>query len=163
VKIRAVLIDKDLNPKPVPKLVVTLRAAGGAAQAQPLSLTTGFDGLAEARVPRGRITWRRRKEYSWDFDWEVVQPESHVDLSTDNATVTSIEPVAESRADNLGAQFQHLKNSVVTVESEFGHGTGFFVDATGIALQPLCLASVIVSGPTSCVKRNNSRRFRQPR
>src|SRR5262249_32642906 len=77
------------------------------------------------------------KKYSWDFEWEVVQPESHVDLSNDNAKIAAIEPAAAAPADSLGSQFQRLKNSVVTVESEFGYGTGFFVDTKGIALTNL--------------------------
>jgi hypothetical protein len=144
VKLRAVLVDKDLNPKPVPKLVVNLRAAGDFAQAQPHSLTTGFDGLAETMLPRGRYHLMtpqgvefQGKKYSWDFEWEVAQPESHLDLSNDNAKIAAIEPAAAPPADSLGSQFQRLKNSVVTVESEFGYGTGFFVDAKGIALTNL--------------------------
>ena len=74
------------------------------------------------------------KKYSWDLQWEVAQPESHLDLSVDNAKVAAIEPVRISAVDNLGEQFQRLKNSVVTVWSEFGHGTGFFVDSAGIIL-----------------------------
>jgi len=140
VKIRAILVDKDLNPKPVPKLVVNLQAV----QSQPHSLTTGFDGLAEAQLPRGRYHLTtpqpvefQGKKYSWDLDWELAQPESHLDLSIDNAKVAAIEPMRVSAADNLGEQFQRLKNSVVTVWSEFGHGTGFFADSAGIILTNL--------------------------
>ena len=141
VKIRAILVDKDLNPKPVPKLVVNLQAAKDAVQAQLHSLTTGFDGLAEAQLPLGRYRVTtpqpvefQGKKYSWDLDWEVVKPESHLDLSVDNAKVAAIEPMGTSITDHLGDQFQRLKNSVVTVWSEFGHGTGFFVDSAGIIL-----------------------------
>lgn len=141
VKVRAILVDKDLNPKPVPKLVVNLQAAKDAIPAQPHSLTTGFDGLAEAQLPLGRyhVTTPQPvefqgKKYSWDLDWEVVKPESHLDLSVDNAKVAAIEPLGVSSADHLGDQFQRLKNSVVTVWSEFGHGTGFFVDSAGLIL-----------------------------
>lgn len=141
VKVRAILVDKDLNPKPVPKLVVNLQAAKDAVPAQLHSLTTGFDGLAEAQLPPGRyhVTTPQPvefqgKKYSWDLDWEVVKPESHLDLSVDNAKVAAIESLGVSGADHLGDQFQRLKNSVVTIWSEFGHGTGFFVDSAGIVL-----------------------------
>jgi len=145
VKIRAILVDKDLNPKPVPKLVVNLQAAKNSVQSQqPNTLTTGFDGLAEAQLPLGRyhVTTPQAvefqgKKYSWDLDWEVVQPESHLDLSVDNAKVAAVEPLRASAPDTLGEQFQRLRNSVVTVWSEFGHGTGFFVDSAGIILTNL--------------------------
>src|SRR5262249_40698098 len=101
----------------------------------------GFDGLAEAKLPAGKYHLTtpqpvdfQGKRYSWEFDWDVVKPESHLDLSIDNAKVTVSEPAAVNPADNLGAQFQRLKNSVVTVWSDSGHGTGFFVDSNGIAL-----------------------------
>ena len=36
--------------------------------------------------------------------------------------------------DELTTQFKRLQNSVVTVWSEFGHGTGFIVDSAGLVL-----------------------------
>src|SRR5262249_52887112 len=36
--------------------------------------------------------------------------------------------------DELSSGFQRLQNTVVTVWSEFGHGTGFFVDDQGLLL-----------------------------
>ena len=140
VKIRAILVDKDLNPKPVPKLVVNLQSAKDTVPSQPHSLTTGFDGLAEAQLALGRYHLTTQpvefqgKKYSWDLDWEVLHPESHLDLSVDNAKVVAIEPLGLGTPDNLGDQFKRLKNSVVTVWSEFGHGTGFFVDGEGIVV-----------------------------
>jgi S1-C subfamily serine protease len=36
--------------------------------------------------------------------------------------------------DDLSSYFQRLQNTVVTVWSEFGHGTGFFVDSQGLVM-----------------------------
>src|SRR5262249_40283732 len=92
VKIRAILVDKDLNPKPVPKLLINLQSIDPSSQAQPSSVTTGFDGLVETRLPLGRyhLTTPRAvefqgKKYSWDLVWEMARPETHLDLSVDNA------------------------------------------------------------------------------
>jgi len=144
VKIRAILVDKDLNPKPVPKLLINLQSIDPSSQAQPSSVTTGFDGLVETRLPLGRyhLTTPRAvefqgKKYSWDLVWEMARPETHLDLSVDNAKATAVEPVVASAPDSLREQFKRSKNSVVTVWSEFGHGTGFFCDAAGIILTNL--------------------------
>src|SRR5262245_49484970 len=101
VRVRVILVDKDLNQKPVPKLVLNL--TGNAIQ--PQSLTTGFDGLAEAKLPAGKYHLTtpqpaelQGKTYSWELDWDVVPPESRLDLSIDNAKVTTIEPGTASTA-----------------------------------------------------------------
>src|SRR5262245_21301436 len=97
VKVRAVLVDKDLNPKPVPKLALNVQATGDGSPGQPQFLTTGFDGLAEARLRPGHYHLStpqpvefQGKKYSWELDWDVAQPESHLELSIDNAKVTAV-------------------------------------------------------------------------
>ncbi len=51
VRVRIVLVDKDLNQKPVPFFVVSLK--GGVKTAE---VKTGLDGTAETSLPRGIYT-----------------------------------------------------------------------------------------------------------
>src|SRR5215472_8275223 len=51
VRVRVILIDQELNQKPVPFLVVWLK--GGAKSAE---VKTGLDGTAETQLPPGKYT-----------------------------------------------------------------------------------------------------------
>ena len=57
VTIRAVLVDKDLNQKAVPRLALDLARAGagsaGPKNAASISARTGFDGIAQLRLAPG--------------------------------------------------------------------------------------------------------------
>jgi len=140
-KVRAILVDKDLNQKPVPKLSVTLILAGGNAT-EPIAAKTGFDGIAELEVSPGKYHLSTRepvefqgKRYSWEIEVVVSAPEFVVELSNDNAKVDDVGPQKPKRAvDDLSQSFRRYQNSVMTVWSEFGHGTGFIVDPSGLIL-----------------------------
>lgn len=54
-----------------------------------------------------------------------------IQASTTSAPAGGNEPAGTN---NLGSMFSKLQNSVVTVWSEFGHGTGFIVDPIGLIL-----------------------------
>ena len=142
VRVQVVLVDKDLNQKPVPKLAVTLRPLGAASNSGEITIKTGFDGRAEAEVPLGRYQVStpqpvefQGKRYSWDLEVIVSQPEQTIELSNDNAKSSELVPPPPSRkTDELTVLFQRLENSVLTVWSEIGHGTGFIVDDKGLIL-----------------------------
>jgi len=140
--VQVVLVDKDLNQKPVPKLAVTLRPLGAASNSGEITIKTGFDGRAEAEVPLGRYQVStpqpvefQGKRYSWDLEVIVSQPEQTIELSNDNAKVSEGRPEPSTRStDELASLFKRYQNSVVTVWTEIGHGTGFIVDAKGLVL-----------------------------
>jgi S1-C subfamily serine protease len=141
VHVRVILVDKDLNQKPVPFFVVSLKGAAKAAEVK-----TGLDGSAEAQLPPGKYTLTTQKpaelgskRFRWDVRITLSGSEQNVDLTNDNAKVEEVAlPVASSSAapsgGDLTEQFKRLKNSVVTVKSESGHGSGFFVDNKGLVL-----------------------------
>jgi hypothetical protein len=53
--VKAMIIDRDLNVKPIPKFVFSLeRITDRADKGQTLALTTKVDGTAEMQVPPGR-------------------------------------------------------------------------------------------------------------
>jgi S1-C subfamily serine protease len=140
-KVRAVLVDKDLNQKPVPKLVFVLAPFEG-----PVGTTftgkTGFDGNGELQLALGkyhlstpeRIEFQGKK-YSWEVDITVSAPETTIELSNDNAKTTELAaPAPGRRVDEMTTLFQKYQNAVVTVWSEIGHGTGFCVDKAGLII-----------------------------
>src|SRR5256712_8268163 len=139
VRVRVILVDQDLNQKPVPFFVVSLRSGAKAAEVK-----TSLDGTAEAQLPPGRCTVSSPKpaelggrRFSWNIQVSLSGAERNIDLTNDNAKVEETAAPASSEkpaANDLTEQFKRLKNTVVTVRSESGHGTGFFVDGKGLIL-----------------------------
>jgi len=141
VTIRAILVDKDLNQKPIPRLSVSL-SRSDIAGAEPYLGRTNFDGIAELQLPPGRyhlstsepVEFQGRK-YSWEMDLSVSAPSTVAELSNDNAKSIDAPPEKPTRVvDDLAQLFKKYQNSVVTVWSELGHGTGFVVDSEGLIL-----------------------------
>ena len=134
VKIRAILVDGSLNQKPVPRLTVVITPLD--VQAEPIRVKTDFGGLAEVQLPKGRYRVESEspvpfegKHYAWSETIEVVNATS-IDLSNDNAKLSDAAPARV--VDELTTLYAKLKNSVFTVWSEMGHGTGFLIDSSGI-------------------------------
>lgn len=137
--LNAQLVDKDLNLKPVPKLKLSIRELNSTRAMQ---TSTGFDGKAELKVACGTYLIRSEepidfqgKRYSWDVKVVVASGvPAKLDLSSDNAdshTLPGNETSGRSE-DSLAPLFRRYQDSVVTVWSEFGHGTGFIVDERGL-------------------------------
>ena len=139
--LRAILVDKDLNQKPVPKLAFVLVPFEGPT-GERVTGKTGFDGNAELRLVPGKYRLStpdavefQGKRYSWEIEVTVSTPESTIELSNDNAKVSEIAAPAPGRkVDELTTLFQKYQNAVVTVWSEIGSGTGFCVDKTGLII-----------------------------
>lgn len=121
-KVRAILIDKDLNQKPVPKLTFVLAPFEGPV-GETITGKTGFDGNGELQVAPGKyrlstsepVEFQGRK-YSWEIDVTVSLPETTVELSNDNAKATeSISPAPGRKVDEMTTLFKKYQNSVVTV------------------------------------------------
>ncbi len=139
VRVRVILVDQDLNQKPVPFFVVSLKSGAKVAE-----LKTSLEGTAEAQLPLGRYTVSSPKaaelggrRFSWNIQVSLSGGEQNIDLTNDNAKIeeTAV-PASSAKAatSDLTEHFKRLKNTVVTVRSESGHGTGFFVDAKGLIL-----------------------------
>src|SRR6266851_3873483 len=139
VRVRVILVDQELNQKPVPFFLVSLKCGAKAAEVK-----TSLEGTAEAQLPPGRCTVSSPKpaelggrRFSWNIQVSLSGAEQHIDLTNDNAKVEETAALASSAkaaTNDLTEQFKRLKNTVVTVRSESGHGTGFFVDGKGLIL-----------------------------
>jgi trypsin-like peptidase len=149
VRVRVVLVDKELNQKPVPFCIVNFRNLSNADT--PGALKTDLDGKAEKQLPPGRYSISTPKpvelggkRYSWNLEIQITGLEQRVDLTNDNAKIEDLPPSAASPGENkslsgaaggeLTALFDKLKNSVVTIHSESGKGSGFLVDSTGLVV-----------------------------
>jgi S1-C subfamily serine protease len=149
VKVRVLLVDKDLNQKPVPFYIVSFRSqAGGKSSAE---LKTDLDGKAEKQLAPGSYSLTTPKpvelggkRYSWNLEIQISGTEQRIDLTNDNAKTEDVAPSASSLAENksspgapsgeLTALFDRLKNSVVAIHSESRNGSGFLVDSTGLVV-----------------------------
>jgi S1-C subfamily serine protease len=141
VHLHVILVDSELNQKPVPFLSVTLKGAATSSDVK-----TRLDGVAETALPPGTYTVTTAKpvnfdgkRYSWSLCVTLTGAEKSIDLTNENAKVEDNDTSAPPRSSgassgDLTEQFKRLKNTVVTVISESGHGTGFFVDGKGLIL-----------------------------
>ena len=146
--IKSAIIANDLSVKIVPKLALTVEPENGAL----ISVSTSLEGSATIDLPLGRYRVKsirgidfEGKHFDWDVSTEVKRGENRIELSSDNAKIT-VSDKPSRVTDELASQYKRLQNSVVTVWSEFGHGTGFIVDPTG-----LILTNQHVLGPTSYI------------
>ena len=142
VHVRVILVDRDLNQKPVPFLLVSLKNG-----VKSVDVKTGLDGTVDTQLPAGRYTVTTPKpaelagrSFSWNVPVNITGAQVNVDLTNDNAKSEDISSPASSRSGegsgtgDLTEHFKRLKNTVVTVISESGHGTGFLVDSKGLLL-----------------------------
>ena len=139
--VHVILVDRDLNQKPVPHLLIVLTPVANAG-GSPFELKTDFAGSTEMQVPPGiyRLATPEGVDYqgrhfSWNMQITVGTGPCSVDLSNDNASVAEHSAAENARQeDRLPAMFQKFKNSVVTVWSEIGSGSGFIVDPAGLVM-----------------------------
>lgn len=142
VHVRVILVDHDLNQKPVPFLLVSFK--GGAKS---VDVKTGLDGTLDTQLPPGKylVTTPKAAElgdrsFTWNLSVSLAGAQQNVELTNDNAkaettsTPSSVRGGENSGTGDLTEHFKRLKNTVVTVISESGHGTGFFVDSKGLLL-----------------------------
>ncbi len=134
--VTAVLIDSDLQARPVPKHALTLRCASAAT----IRVVTGFDGIARTSAPGGSCVIEsekgltfQQKEYRWSIPVELHAGGTiEIELSNDNASIEQVKPTES--APSLPKLFREWQDSIVTVWSTNGHGTGFMLDENGLFL-----------------------------
>jgi len=141
VKIRAILVDKDLNQKPVPFLAIKEKDSTGAVK----EIKTGLDGIAQVNLPQGHFTFSSAKpvefggkKYSWNIEADIKGAEQEIIFSNDNARIENGTPDStipnSSGSGDLTALFDKLKNSIFTVRAEGKEGYGFLVDSRGLVV-----------------------------
>ena len=136
IKIRAALFDRDLNLKPIPRLVISLKPVPPGT---PLTAQTTLDGVAEIELPAGtyQLTTDKPaelfgKQYLWDLEVKVTKADQVIELSNDNAKVTDAAAARGAHVDELAEQFKRVRASVATVWTEDAADDGFLIDAGGL-------------------------------
>ena len=139
-RVKVVLVDAQLNLKPVPRLTLNIQSDNPSAPA--ITARTNFDGIAEVLIAPGKYVVKSEgpttfdgKEYRRSEAIEIASGTT-LELSNDNAkTVAAAQSLRPARVvDELSTMFSNLKNGVVTVWSELGRGTGFIVDDAGLVI-----------------------------
>jgi len=141
VEVRVILVDKELNQKPMPHLTIVLAADSNDADCS-REVKTDFEGKAELEAPPGKCRLStpqgvdfQGRHYAWEMEINVRVDSVSVDLSNDNARITDLPSVEPAhKVDDLTLMFQKYQKSVVTVWSEIGSGTGFIVDSAGLVM-----------------------------
>ena len=138
ITIKAMIVDRDLNVKPIPKFTFAFQDEETGKEVS--TVTTRLDGTAEVEISRAhyRVVSVRPlafegKQFSWNVDLLPSAPETTIELSNDNAKIAED---GRSYVDDLTATFKKYRDSVVTVWAEVGagHGTGFIADASGLVI-----------------------------
>src|SRR5512136_3071372 len=97
VHVRVILVDRDLNQKPVPFLLVSFKNG-----AKSVDVKTGLDGTLDTQLPPGKyvVTTPKAAElgdrsFTWNLSVTLAGAQQNVDLTNDNAkTETSSAPTA---------------------------------------------------------------------
>jgi len=106
-----------------------------------IAITTNFGGVADILLAPGKYRVVsvqpldfQGKRYSWNVEMNVASPAVTFELSNDNATIS--ESPTTTAVEDLVSVYKTYRNSVVTVQAEYGpaHGTGFIVDPAGLVL-----------------------------
>jgi S1-C subfamily serine protease len=146
--IKTTVVTNDLSVKSVPKLALTIESETG----NPIQVSSSFEGVARVDLFPGKYRVRsvrgvdfESKHFDWDVGIQIKAGENQLELGSDNANIT-VSDKPSRVTDELSAHYKRLQNAVVTVWSEFGHGTGFIVDKTG-----LVLTNQHVLGPTNYI------------
>jgi S1-C subfamily serine protease len=144
-RLHVVLVDRELNQKPVPWFIVRLRREG-TQNSEISELKTRLNGECETEVPAGRYQLAtpfpidlQGRRYTWSMGLSLTDAHEIIELTNDNATV---EQVSSDNGDSakyvfgtgrdLTLLFERLKKSTVTVRADAHEGSGFIVDASGL-------------------------------
>jgi len=142
--LHVVLVDRDLNQKPVPWFQITLRRKD-TQDSEIFDLKTNLNGSCEKAIPSGQYELStpqpidlQGRRYAWSMEVSFNGAQQTIELTNDNASVEHVPPrsgdAAETGGSELNLLFEQLKKSTVTVRTEAYEGSGFIVDTSGLVV-----------------------------
>jgi S1-C subfamily serine protease len=133
-KLKVIIVDQ-LTPKPV--VFTDFSITGGAAAQAKQVLRTDESGTIDVKLDAGNYVLDNvkpvpfnGKSYVWHREFSIAAGQVTSLSLTDADASSNTERVVSDEA-NI---YQQYKDGVVTVESDFGHGSGFLVDSSGLIL-----------------------------
>lgn len=131
VNLHIILVDHELNQKPVPWFHVTLRRED-SQNSEVFDLITKLDGTCERVVPTGRYELvtpnaidLQGRRYSWSMDVTFSRAKEMLELTNQNAAVEQVPSSVSAPMNNvsgggndLSLLFERLKRSTVTVRAD---------------------------------------------
>lgn len=146
VSLHIILVDRNLNQKPVPWFHVRLRREDSQNR-EIFELKTTLYGTCDTVVPAGRYELAtpqpinlEGRSYKWWMTISLSGAQEHIELTNDNATVEHVSSPSEDSANvseggsDLSLLFERLKKSTVTVLTDEYEGSGFLVDPAGLVV-----------------------------
>lgn len=129
-KLTAVIITDDLSVKPVPAAEFVIVNENAV---QPATVTTNLQGIATVDLVPGKYILKSArpvvylgKSLSWAKPFEIKDAvETDLQITSNDAEVAEI--TSGRQFDDAGKLYSRLKNSVVTIETDSGNGSGFIV------------------------------------
>src|SRR5258708_38302577 len=92
VHLRVIPVDRDLNQKPVPFLLLSLKSG-----AKSVEVKTGLDGTGETQLPPGKYTITTPnpaetggRSFSWNLTVTFTGSQQQVDISNHNARAEEV-------------------------------------------------------------------------
>jgi len=121
VSLQIILVDRDLNQKPVPWFHVRLRRED-SQKPDIFELKTKLDGRCETSVPAGRYQLATPEAinlegrlYKWSMEVSLSGTQERIQLTNENATVERVSSRSEdpanvsAEASDLSSLFERLK------------------------------------------------------
>jgi len=146
INLQIILVDRDLNRKPVPWFLVKLRPED-SQKPDIVELKTKLDGSCETSVPAGRYQLATPQAinlegrlYKWSMEVTLSGTQESILLTNENATIERASSRSEdsanvsAQASDLSSLFERLKRSTVTVRTDGYEGSGFIVDPAGLVV-----------------------------
>jgi S1-C subfamily serine protease len=134
----SILVVDDLTPKPVP--LTDFRISGPTAGATPRIVRTDEKGSIALSLPPGQYVLEsmqplrfRDRLLRWKHSF-VVDAGKPIQLKLTDADAEQVQSTPARQVSDEAKIYQALRRGVVTVECDFGHGTGFIVDRSGLVV-----------------------------
>jgi len=132
----SIVIVSDLQPTPVLLTDFTI-TSGQVTQTVRTDSSGNIDlDLAPGHyhIESAKATLFKGQSYAWVKDFDIAADTTTKLSWTDSDAIVTNAPTPESHIADEAVIYKQVKSGVVTVEGDFGQGSGFVVDSSGLIL-----------------------------